>query len=138
MKQWRCAYPTLTSTAALHFMVRAFSTILSPMTTVPMSEFSEVNLIDLGLSTTLQELVIQRFGDESNPSNDSNPMLIPFKHAEEKAKEAWERQQVETTNKVSATAMVTKTNVFICMSSLIFHQCRVLSCPKLMRAWTIC
>ena len=131
MKQWRCAYPTLTSMAALHLMVRAFPTILSPMTTVPMSEFSEVNLIDLGLSTTLQELVIKRFGDESNPPDDSNPMLIPFKHAEEKAKESWERQQVETTNKVSATAMVTKTNafIFVChLSSFInAESCRVRS-----------
>jgi hypothetical protein len=56
---------------ALHFMVRGFPTILSPMTIVSMSEILEVNLIDLGLSTTLQELVIQRFGDDSNPSDDS-------------------------------------------------------------------
>jgi len=78
------------------------------MTIVSMSEFSEINLVDLGLSTTLQQLDIKRFGDGSNPPDASNPVLMPFKHAEERAKEAWERQQVETTNKVAEVATVTK------------------------------
>ena len=71
------------------------------------SELSEINLSDLGLSTTLQQVDIQRFGDVSNPADDSNPVLIPFKHAEERAKESCRRQQVETIKTLSAAATVT-------------------------------
>ena len=80
----------------------------------------------MGLTTTLQQLDIKRFGDVSNPSDASNPMLMPFKHAEERAKEAWQRQQVETTNKVAAVATVTKQiYLFVCHLS---HSINAESC----------
>jgi hypothetical protein len=90
-------------------------------------EFSEINLSDLGLSTTLQQLDIQRFGDVSNPADDSNPVLMPFKHAEERAKESCRRQQVETTKALSAAATVTKQFLkFVCplSPSIDAESCR--------------